>query len=497
MSTRRAAATLGAVCAAMLDLADRATDHVAFACASDPSLLLTRGELLRRAAGIARAVHERTDAAAAPVLIALENGPTLAAAFAASILGDFPVALMPSSISEAELASAARRLGATLLLSDRTIQSPADLLTLDPSGIEPAPVVAPSRKARRWAVVLHTSGTTALPKLVLREAPALDAVAVNTAHAIALTERDCVLAAIPMAHSYGLEHTLLAPLLTGATVVTMAGFDPGRAAALLASSVTVFPGVPVMFEALALPAHAVVRASARPRLAYSAGSPLPAATRARFEHAWSLSIGNLYGSSDVGSVTFNDPADPDFDPEFAGAPMPGVSIRILSEPSPDGIPLPPGEPGHVAIRAGSMLTRYIDGPADGLPLADGHLLTGDLGLLDPRRGLRITGREALLLDIDGRKVNPAEVEEALAEHPGVAASVVLPLAITPTINRLRAVIEPRNPAEPPAASELRTLLRAKLAPYKVPRLFEFVDRLPRSQSGKVQRVVSAHAGSHS
>src|SRR5690606_10264226 len=116
----------------------------------------------------------------------------------------------------------------------------------------------------------------------------------------------------------------------------------------------------------------------------------------------------------------------------------------------------------------SMLTRYVDGPD--VPLADGHFLTGDLGHLDDRGRLTITGRLTLLIDVGGAKVNPIEVEAALAEHPGVARCVVTPMRLSETVTRLRALYEPRTGPAAPAADELRAFLRQRLAPHKIPRV---------------------------
>ena len=134
-----------------------------------------------------------------------------------------------------------------------------------------------------------------------------------------------------------------------------------------------------------------------------------------------------------------------------------------------------------------MLSEYIDGEA--LALLNGYFLTGDLGRLDTSGALTLTGRIKLLVDIAGRKVNPLEVEEVLCSHPGVAECVVVPLRISDTLCRLRAVIVPAQPSEPLNLRELRQFARERLSGYKVPRVFEVRETLPRSAAGKVLRHV--------
>jgi acyl-CoA synthetase (AMP-forming)/AMP-acid ligase II len=130
-----------------------------------------------------------------------------------------------------------------------------------------------------------------------------------------------------------------------------------------------------------------------------------------------------------------------------------------------------------------MMSGYVDSAA---PLKDGYFLTGDLGRIRAEGDLTITGRLKNLIDIGGMKVNPAEVEEVLGSHESVAECVVLPIAITPTVSRLKAIVVPANGAVDP--EELRRFARERLAGHKVPRVVEVRNSLPRSPSGKVLRA---------
>jgi long-chain acyl-CoA synthetase len=302
--------------------------------------------------------------------------------------------------------------------------------------------------------------------------------------AIGFREGDRVLATIPLCHSYGLEHGLLAPMAAGATVC-LAPFNTDVILRELASgSVMIFPGVPSVFEMLAqLHPPSEMRFSSL-HAAYSAGAPLPRAVFDAFENAFGVRVAQLYGATEVGSVTYNDPAQADFDPASVGRGMRGVEIRICRIDDASA-PLPAGEEGQVCIRAESMFDGYVD--ESETALIDGFFPTADLGHMDARGNLTITGRLKLLIDIGGLKVNPMEVEQVIQQHPSVAACVVVPIRQSQTVFRLKAIVTPRDAGHPPDADELRRFARERLTSYKVPRLIEVRPALPRSATGKVLR----------
>jgi len=336
------------------------------------------------------------------------------------------------------------------------------------------------------ALMLLSSGTTGDPKIVVRDGPSIDAVASNTTEAIRLTPDDRVLGLVPLCHSYGVEHGILAPTYAGCCVHLCQGFDTRTVLDQLArGGITVFPGVPSAFEMLATLGDGT---GVFPdlRCAYSAGSTLPMSVVDACRKNWGVRVGQLYGSSEVGSITFNDPNQPDHDPMSVGLPMSGV-VAVTVDPTTRDVtsPLPPGVEGELAIHAPSMLSGYV-GQTES-PLVDGYFFTGDLARLDVRGAITITGRIKLLIDVGALKVNPLEVEEVLAQCPGVGECVVVPVPISDTVSRIRAVIVPEDVADPPSAETLRRFARARLSAHKVPRVVDIVDALPKSPTGKVLR----------
>jgi acyl-CoA synthetase (AMP-forming)/AMP-acid ligase II len=248
--------------------------------------------------------------------------------------------------------------------------------------------------------------------------------------------------------------------------------------------ITMMPAVPLMLDALARSVREEDCAPALRRV-FSAGSPLPRRIADAFRDAYGVPVGQIYGATEFGSVAFNDPDLPGFEPEQVGRPMDGVEIRILDGESPQlDHPLATGTEGQIAVATPSLLSKYVD--TDEPPTEGGFLLTGDLGRLDERGVLALSGRLKLLIDIGALKVNPLEIEAVLAQHPLVSEAIVVPLPYSETASRLKAVIIP-EPGADLDATTLRNFAREHLIHYKVPRRFEITNDVPRTATGKILR----------
>jgi acyl-CoA synthetase (AMP-forming)/AMP-acid ligase II len=458
-----------------------------------PERLVTRGELL----GWIDALAARLAIDTRPgdvVMICSPNRPEFTAAFLAALsvgLRAFPVS---PELAEPELVSAATRSAAVGIVGEtKALDTLRDHVRMRIAMDEVARLpraTSIERSHNSGGLHLLSSGTTGQPKIVFRDARSLDAVSEAMATAIGFRADDHLLACVPLCHSYGIEHGLLAPTWAGSTVHLSRGFDLRIALRELSGSgITLFPGVPFMFEMLAEHGGRSPATFASLRRAYSAGGPLPAAVGHAFGERFGVTVSQLYGATEIGSVTYADPTLRGFDPASVGRPMKGVSIRILTPDAPDArSPLPIGEQGHVAVSASSMLRGYLGDEQTPPVTVDGYFPTGDLGRLDQHGNLTITGRIKLLIDVGGLKVNPLEVEQVLAAHPGVATCVVVPVRVSETVSRLKAIVTPRLDAtQPPEPSSLRAFARSRLAGYKVPRVFEVRDRLPTSATGKILR----------
>ncbi len=329
-------------------------------------------------------------------------------------------------------------------------------------------------------ILLSSSGTTGLPKIVRRSRQSLDIISQTIAEALSLSMDDKIIAAIPLTHSYGFEHCLLAPLWSGCTMLLCNGLNTSHIDRAIKAGATVFPAVPSMIELLGKLSSGRDDKH-RLRLVYSAGAILPVEVAEQFETRWGMQVGQIYGLTEVGSVVYQTPGKCVYG--LVGKPFPGVSIQVVSTDDEQN-QLPSCVEGQIAIRSDWMMTGYV---AEEMPCADGHFLTGDLGMIDKQGQLLLTGRLKLLIDVGGAKVNPLEVESVLNQHPGVAVSVVLPLRLSDTIQKVRAVVVPADPDSPPDAESLRRFIRERLSAYKVPRIIDIQESVPRSPTGKILR----------
>jgi acyl-CoA synthetase (AMP-forming)/AMP-acid ligase II len=473
---------------------------------------LTWGELAGRVESLAHWLAGTLEPGAV-VILSSSNRVEYPVAFLGVIAAGCQVFAVSAEAAEVELRRAAEESGAVAAIGEeRAVATLIDhvyfCMPIECVGVHPPPPVLRGRAGAgtlpisnlksqisnshseypgrgQCGLLLQSSGTTGLPKIARRSAASLDVIAAAMADAIRFTPDDQVLMTIPLTHSYGMEHGLLAPVWAGSCVHLCRGLDiPAVMDALAYGGITVFPGVPAGFEMLAGPAGATL-AIPTLRVAYAAGAPLPRTVFDHFHRNFATAITQLYGATEIGSVTFNAPWELDgaaFDPASVGRGMRGVSIRILDVDA--NSPLPPNAEGQVAITAPWMFEGYTSSPAE---LIDGHYPTGDLGRLDAHGRLFLTGRLKLLIDVGGMKVNPLEVEAVLQRHPAVAACVILPVRQSATVHRIKAIIVPKDPATPPPVADLRRLAREHLAAYKVPRAFEFRPSLPRSPTGKVLR----------
>jgi long-chain acyl-CoA synthetase len=419
------------------------------------------------------------------VLVVLPNGPELAVALLGGLAAG--VWLLPAApdLPAEGRASLVRRMAPHAAIAPRAVlESLGDvpLRIASETLAQRAAGAAHAPESSAGAMLLQTSGTTGTPRLIRRDLLALDPVGEGCIARIGVKPDDRMLVTVALYHSYGLDQAILTGVMAGCTIELHRKFSPlATRAALTQRGITIWPAVPVMLDAMA---HLGGERAHRLRRVYIAGSPLPRRVASVFEHAYGVPVGQIYGASEFGSVTFNDPDEPDFDPECAGRPLERVEARILSTKPGQERPLDPGEEGQIAIAGPSVLSEYVGDPEPAAP--GGFVRTGDIGRVDAGGRLFVTGRIKLLIDVGGFKVNPMEVEALLMRHPDVAEAVVVPLRYSDTVWRLRAVILPQ-PGRAPERADLLAFARRHLIPYQVPRVFDIRTEVPRSPTGKILR----------
>ncbi|TWO73352.1 acyl--CoA ligase [Caenimonas sedimenti] len=335
------------------------------------------------------------------------------------------------------------------------------------------------------AVMIYTSGSTGKPKGVMLTHANLDFVSQASLAQQVLLPGDRIFHALPISHSFGLISALLCALRVGASLLLCTRFSAEQLAdALRHRGMTVFQGVPAMYARLIEWAERSGEALTpnRLRMAYIGGSQIDATRKAQAERLLGIRLHHGYGlteSAPAATRTFGHPPPSEI---TAGWPIPGIEVVVRDGA---GQVLPPGEPGEVCIRGPNVMKGYFRDPDQTRAAidADGWLHTGDVGRFGPEGDLTIVGRIKEMIIRGGFNVYPAEVEAAIAAHAGVAQCAVLGHAVAGD-EEIVAFIEPQAGARIDTRA-LEQFLRGRLSPYKIPRRWHVMDRLPAAATGKL------------
>jgi long-chain acyl-CoA synthetase len=338
---------------------------------------------------------------------------------------------------------------------------------------------------------MYTSGTTGVPKGVLTTHRNLAAAALSSA--LWRFDADTVsMTPLPMFHVGGIGWTYLG-LWNGATTILVRDFVPAAVLdVLVRERVTNAVLVPTMLQRLTAVDGASDRDFTSLRsIAYGA-SPITTPVLKAALRTFRCPLFGVYGLTEsTGGVVQLDPEDHDPDGprehllRAAGKPLPWVEVRVVDKDT--GLDRKHGEVGEVWLRAPNVMAGYFERPDETASALtpDGWLRTGDGGYVDGEGFLFLTDRIKDMIVSGGENVYPAEVEEALAQHPAVAEVAVIGVPDERWGETVKALIVVRPGAPEPAPEELVAFLRERLAGYKLPRAIAFVDDLPRTPSGKV------------
>ncbi len=339
---------------------------------------------------------------------------------------------------------------------------------------------------------LYSSGSTGAPKGAMHlQSDLVHTAALWGRGVLGITEQDLSYSAAKLFFAYGLGNAMTLPFhIGGACVVTAGRPTPDSVMAVLRRhQPTLFYGVPTLYGAiLADPSNDRAAGSPRLRLCVSAGEALPEEVGKRWRERFGVDILDGIGSTEMLHIFLaNRPGEVRYG--TTGKPVPGYELRIVDE---TGQPVPPGQIGELLVSGPSAAIGYWNQRAKSLHTFRGPwTYTGDKYTVDPEGYYRYCGRSDDMMKVSGNWVSPFEVEATLIAHPKVLEAAVVGQDDEQGLVKPKAfvVLKPEAAGADRAAltGELQSFVKARLAPYKYPRWIEYVDALPKTATGKIQR----------
>ena len=338
------------------------------------------------------------------------------------------------------------------------------------------------------ALLQYTGGTTGIPKGAVLTHRNLVANALQCRALIAPyieEERASVLTPLPLYHIFSLTANLLAFALMGGLSVLIP--DPrdikGLIKTMRQARVTTMTGVNTLFNALINNPEFAKLDFSKLSFAVGGGAAVQSTVAARWREITGSELVEGYGLTEASPVVCLNPVRR---PKIGtvGLPVPSTEIAIRDE---QGKALAVGETGEIWVRGPQVMQGYWRRPDETKLVlsADGWLDTGDIGAFDAEGYLKILDRKKDMVNVSGFKVFPNEVEDVIAQHPGVLEAAVIGVADPHTGQAVKLFVVKRDPALTEA--ELTKFARARLTSYKVPKVIVFVDSLPKSNIGKIIR----------
>ncbi len=342
------------------------------------------------------------------------------------------------------------------------------------------------------AVLQYTGGTTGSSKGAMLSHRNLIANAIQ-AHEwqsgipeVREMEDPKVLCVIPFFHSYGLTVGMNLAIVSGATMLLVPRFDASEIMHVAAKyKPQFFPGVPTMYFALANRPEASPRQFGSIQVCISGAAPLAPQVQERFQAVSGARIIEGYGLTEAAPVTHCNPVKGGGHSGTIGVPFPDTDACITDPVT--WAPLPVGTIGELTVRGPQVMQAYWKQPEEtGDVLCDGWLHTGDLAVQDEDGFFRVVARKKDVIIASGYNVYPHEIEEVLQEHPAVREAAVIGVPNAYRGETVKAFVVLRA-GQGATEEEIIAFSRRRLAPYKVPKIVEFREDLPRTLIGKVLR----------
>jgi amino acid adenylation domain-containing protein len=367
-------------------------------------------------------------------------------------------------------------------------EQPAGVFRLEGPSFADRPEASRTPKPDGVALLLHTSGSTARPKLTPLTRANLCSSARNIAASLSLSPADRCLNVMPLFHVHGLIGAVLSSLSAGASVVCTPGFQAPNFIEWIAQfRPTWYTAVPTMHQAI------LARAARDPdsirqtslRLIRSCSSPLAPQLMAGLEAAFSVPVIEAYGMTEASHQMAINPLPPRARKPGAVGVAAGCEIAIVDAA---GAPLPDGVTGEVAIRGENVTTGYVNNPAaNRASFFNGWFRTGDQGYLDGEGYLFLTGRTKEIINRGGEKISPREIDEVLLGHPAVAQAIAFSIPSRQLGEEVGAAVVLHEDASA-SDTDIQEFAAGRLADFKVPRRIVFLRELPKGPTGKPLRI---------
>ncbi len=444
------------------------------------------------------------------VAIVLPNGPEMAAVFIAIAaacsaaplnpaykdeefsfyLTDLkPKALLILKDWDSPARAVAARLSIPLIALSTDTSMPAGQFRLDAGALPQAEAAHPGpATSEDEALVLHTSGTTARPKIVPLTGANLAASARHIGATLRLAPGDVCFNIMPLFHIHGLIAATLSSLAAGAAVACSGGFSAIHFLSQAEQAgATWYTAVPTMHQAiLGRVERERDRARAlRLRFIRSSSSSLPPQVMIALEDVFGAPVIESYGMTEATHQMTSNPLPPGVRKPGCVGPAAGPEVAIMDEA---GNLLPRGAEGEVVIRGPNVTEGYADNPeANAKSFTNGWFRTGDQGRLDEDGYLWLTGRLKEIINRGGEKISPIEVDTVLMDHPAIAQVVTFAMPNPLLGEEVAAAVVTRDGASV-TETEIREFCAIHLAHFKVPRKVLFMKEIPKGATGKLQRI---------
>jgi benzoate-CoA ligase family protein len=336
---------------------------------------------------------------------------------------------------------------------------------------------------------MYSSGSTGRPKGVVHLQH--DAPYTHRAYGVGvlgIREGDVVFSPPKIFFAYGFGNSLTFPFSVGATTVLLRGRPDPEAvfSAIERHRPTILFGLPTLYTALVAHPNSPARDLSSLRMCISAAEVLPEELFREWQRRYGLSIVEGLGSTEALHIYLSNRLDWQ-KPGASGARVPGYEIKLTD---PDGQPVAPGQSGVLWVRGDSQAPQYWNRPdKTGETMREGWIYTGDRFRMDEDGFYFFEGRVDDLIKVSGQWIYPLEVERCLAKHPAVHECVVLGLEDDNRLMTLSAfvVLRAGTPPDERTTRQLQDFVKSQLTPYKYPRRVRYLDALPKTGTGKIDR----------